>query len=201
MCVFSEMLSYDHFLDMADFWKINSDSARIQGHYNCKCWIGLASCIRNSSHQRHAYKLNGISGPQSWPKQIHATYVSHEPFEFVNMEWWHHLKVIMLGFQIASNKFDKHIQSYTYIIYMYTHILRPAGRWLFLKITEDPTREDETELPPSVGPPGCDLFSCLKVCWGCFEHGFNISHLYVYVCIHIWGFPKMVVPNNHGFSS
>ena len=65
MCVFSEMLSYDHFLDMADVFKMNSDSAHIQGHYNCKCWIGLASCIRNSSHQRHAYNLNGISGPQS----------------------------------------------------------------------------------------------------------------------------------------
>lgn len=88
----------------------------------------------------------------------------------------------MLRLHIASNKFDKHVQSYIYIyihmIYIYTHT--SSGRQAalnkcrgdttddFQKITEDPTREDETELPPSVGPPGWDLFFMFEGVVGMF---------------------------------
>ena len=91
----------------------------------------------------------------------------------------------MLGFQIVSNMFDNHIQFtiiyiYIYIDIIYIYIHTSSGRQAalnkcrgdttddFQKITEDPTREDETELPPSVGPPRVGPFFMFEGVLGMF---------------------------------
>ena len=89
-----------------------------------------------------------------------------------------------------------HTYIYIHMIYIYTHILRPAGRseqmsWRynrrFLKITEDPTREDETELPPSVGPPGWDLFFYVWRCGGDVLIMVSILAICMYMYVYTYG--------------